>query len=155
MGGRPIAARGAAQAEVDPSRVKRLERPELLGDHERSMVREHDCRPPRRGSSMFPPRRARSRPTSPHSRCPAYCVMLGEPKAVKPSCLGVPCEVDRIAERVRRRPALDDRREVEDRKRYSQERSLISPRRSSPFGGRSHGHTVSVRRSRRQVRRPR
>ena len=34
-----VAARGAAQPEVDPPRVKRFERAELLGDHERRVVR--------------------------------------------------------------------------------------------------------------------
>ena len=32
----------SSEAEVDPARVHGLESPELLGDHERRVVREHD-----------------------------------------------------------------------------------------------------------------
>ena len=39
---RPVAAWGAAKPQIDPTRVERLERPELLGDHERGVVRQHD-----------------------------------------------------------------------------------------------------------------
>jgi hypothetical protein len=51
------AARGAADAEVDPARVRRLQQRELLGDDERSVVGQHHAaradpdppwRPPRR-----------------------------------------------------------------------------------------------------------
>ena len=37
-----VGARRAAEPEVDAARVERLQRPELLGDHERRVVREHD-----------------------------------------------------------------------------------------------------------------
>ena len=40
--GELVGARRPAEAEIDPSRMECLERPELLGDHERRMVREHD-----------------------------------------------------------------------------------------------------------------
>ena len=36
-----IAARRAAKAEIDASRVERIERTELLGNHQRRMVRQH------------------------------------------------------------------------------------------------------------------
>ena len=36
----------AAQAEVDAAWVQRLERTELLGDHQRRVVRQHDPRSP-------------------------------------------------------------------------------------------------------------
>ena len=38
-----VGARRAAEAEVDAAGVERLERAELLGDHERRVVRQHDA----------------------------------------------------------------------------------------------------------------
>ena len=37
-----VGAGSAADTEIDPAGKKRLERPELLGDHERRVVRKHD-----------------------------------------------------------------------------------------------------------------
>ena len=36
-----VGAGGPADPEIDPARVQRLEHPELLGDHERRVVRQH------------------------------------------------------------------------------------------------------------------
>jgi hypothetical protein len=41
-GGQLVGAGRASDAEVDAPRVQRFEHAELLGDHERGMVREHD-----------------------------------------------------------------------------------------------------------------
>ena len=38
-----VGARRPAQAEVDAARIQRLERPELLGDHHRRVVGQHDA----------------------------------------------------------------------------------------------------------------
>ena len=68
-----VGSRRAAETEVDPAGVERLERPELLRDHERRVVREHD--PARADADR---RRARRRddprrPRSLRSRSPACC----------------------------------------------------------------------------------
>lgn len=49
--GRPRTARGAAEAEVDPSRVERGQRAELLGHHDRSVVGQQD---PARADAQVP-----------------------------------------------------------------------------------------------------
>jgi hypothetical protein len=96
--------------------MQRLERPELLGDHERRVVREHD---PSRPDTD---RRGRIREVCDHDRrrCagdPVQVVVLGDPVPLVAESLGVAHEVDRVAKRLRRSPALDDRCEVEDRER--------------------------------------
>ena len=79
---RQIGAGSAAEPEVDPARVECLERPELLGDHERRVVREHD---PARADAD----RARARrDVGDHdrrrgARDPERVVMLGEPEALE------------------------------------------------------------------------
>jgi hypothetical protein len=94
--------------------MQRLERPELLGDHERRVVRQHDP------SRPDPDRLGRVREVRDHDRrrragYPAQVVMLRDPVALVAESLGVPHEVDRVTKRLRRRPAHDDRCEVEDR----------------------------------------
>ncbi len=42
-GGHRVGARRAADAQVDPARVQRLQHRELLGDHQRRVVRQHDA----------------------------------------------------------------------------------------------------------------
>ena len=115
--GRQLVGAGrAAEAEVDPAGVQRLERPELLGDHERRMVREHD--PARADADRLRPagdmgdddggRRARDADR---------VVMLGQPEAPVPPTLGVLREVERVRECSSRRRSVDDRRQVENRDR--------------------------------------
>ena len=102
--GRPVGSGSAAQAEVDPARVERLERPELLGDHQRRVVR-----------SMIPPaptrivasrrRCARSPRRSPRWRSPGMLCARPPSSACSPP-LDVPGQVERVAKRVGRgRPA--------------------------------------------------
>src|SRR4029078_1279607 len=40
--GQLIASRSATKPEVDPAGIKRVQRAKLLGDNERSVVRQHD-----------------------------------------------------------------------------------------------------------------
>ena len=55
-----VGAGGASQSQVDPSRVKRFQQPERLGDLQRSVVRQHHAAGshPQRGMSGW--QRARS-----------------------------------------------------------------------------------------------
>ena len=114
MDRQPVGARRAAEPEVDASRVQRLERAELLGDHDRRVVREHDP------AGADPDRLRAARDVGDHdggrgARDPDGVVVLGEPEAVVAPALGVLGQVERVPERVARRRALDDRRQVENR----------------------------------------
>ena len=97
--------------------MQRGERPELLGDHERRVVREHD--PARADADRA--RAAgdvRDHDRGGGARDAGRVVMLREPEAVVAPALRVLREVERVAQRARDRLALDDRREIEDRERW-------------------------------------
>ena len=104
-----ITARRAAQAEVDAAGIERGQSAELLGDHERRMVRQHDAAGPdadRRGGACD---------VADHDGCGRGCdarhvVVLGEPEALKAECFGVACQRDRMEERLSRRLAGKHRR---------------------------------------------
>src|SRR5258708_30299906 len=75
-----MAARRATQSEVDPVRVKRCQSAELLGDHDRWMIRQHNASGPDADDRRFA-----GDVTNEHRRggaCGApYAMMLGEPEA--------------------------------------------------------------------------
>ena len=107
-----IGARRAAEPEVDPAGEQRFERPELLGDDERRMIRQHhaagadaDRRRPRGDVADDDGRRGAG-----DSR---HVVVLGEPIAREAPSLGVAREIERVAKGIGGRCAGDDRREVE------------------------------------------
>ena len=92
-----IGARRATESQIDPSREQRLESPELLGDHERRMVREHDAAgadPDARGAGCDMCDHHGGRRTGD----PDHVVVLGEPVAVIAEPLGVPGQIERVAE---------------------------------------------------------
>ncbi len=109
-----VGAGRAAEAEVDASRVKRLERAELFGDDQRRMIGQHDA-----AGAHANPRRAAGHVTDHHggggTGDARHVVMLGEPEAVIPEPFGVSREVERVAERCGGVAAEDDRGEIEDR----------------------------------------
>ena len=80
-----VGAGRAAEAEVDAAGVERLERAELLGDHERRVVRQHDAAradADRRRAAGDVPDHDRRR----GARDAGHVVVLGEPEApVSPS----------------------------------------------------------------------
>ena len=93
-----VGARRAAEAEVDPPGVQRRERPELLRDHERRMVREHD--PARADADRARPAGdVRDHDRGRGARDAGRVVMLREPEALVAPALGVLCEVERVAQR--------------------------------------------------------
>jgi len=109
-----IGAGRAAEAQIDPAGVKRGERAELLRDHERRVIRQHDAA--RADANRF---RA-ARHVADHDRGrragnARHVVMLRQPEALVVPLFRMLGEVERIPERVRRRGARGDRREVEDR----------------------------------------
>jgi len=91
---RPLVGSGrAAEAEVDPSRMQRRERSELLGNHERRVVRKHDpaCPDPdrlrARGDVRYHDRSRRARDAG-------RVVMLREPEAAVAPAFRVAGEVE-------------------------------------------------------------
>ena len=115
-GGELIGARRAAEPEVDAPRVERLERAELLGDHERRVVRQHDpagADPDGRGGAGD----VREHHRRGGARHTGQVVVLRDPEAPIAPALGVLREIDRVLQRLGGRAAFDDRREIEDRER--------------------------------------
>ena len=96
--------------------MQRRERPELLGDHERRMVRQHD--PAGADANRLRARRdVRDHDRRRGARDARGVVMLGEPEAPVAPALRVLREIERVAKRARDRPAFDDRREIQDGER--------------------------------------
>ncbi len=89
-----IGSRRAAKSEVNPAGEQRLQRAELLGDHERRVIREHDA-------ASADANRCRSRRDVGdddgccRARDPGHVVMLGEPVAVDAETLGMAGVVER------------------------------------------------------------
>ena len=109
-----VRSRRAAQPQIDPARKQRVERAELLGDHQRRVIGEHDAPGPdpdaagRRGD-VPDHHRGRGAGDARHA------VMLGHPVAGESQCLGMAGEIGRIGERLADGTAFDDGDEIEER----------------------------------------
>ncbi|WP_431226190.1 hypothetical protein [Burkholderia contaminans] len=92
-----VGAGRAAEAEVDAPRIQRRERAELLGDHQRRVVRQHDAARPDpdrpRGARDMADHDGRGR-----ARDAGHVVMLGEPVALVTPAFRMLREIDGIAE---------------------------------------------------------
>lgn len=107
-----IRARRTTEPEIDATREKRFECAELLGDEQWRVIRQHDA-----ASANANGRRATGNMCN-HDRCGSTgntrdTVMLGDPDAMVAEPFGVARQIERIMKRLRRRPSLHDRREVE------------------------------------------
>ena len=103
-----------ADPEVDPPRVQRRDRAELLGH----LQRRRDRQLHRAGADSDPRRRAASSATSTgvdDEATPRREVVLGHPESLVAGALRDLGEVDRVAQRIGRGAACRDRGEVEDR----------------------------------------
>ena len=114
-GGRPRPWR-TAEAKVDPAGIERFERPELLGDHQWRVVRQHDAAGADAdgggsGGHVADDDRGGG------ARDPGHAVVLGEPEAAIAQALRVLREIEGAAERQRGVATFDDRREIEDGQR--------------------------------------
>jgi hypothetical protein len=94
-----IRSRGSSQAEIDAPRVQRLERAELLRDHQWRMVRQHDPPGPhpdgrRAARDMADQHGGRRAGDSGHA------VVFREPKASVSPTFGVSRQVERVSERL-------------------------------------------------------
>ena len=107
-----VGARRASQAEIDAARIERLERAELLGDHERRVIRQHDAagadadRARAAGDVADHDRRRGARDAD-------HVVVLGEPEPRVAPTLGVLRELERA--RAAPRPAWRPRARTQDR----------------------------------------
>jgi len=123
--GELVGAGCAAEAEIDSTRVERLERAELLCDHEWRVVRQHDpaCSDAnRRGSRCEMTHDDGCRCT----RDPRHVVVLGDPVAPVPEPFCVTREVEARAKGIPRRRAKRDRRQVEHGKRGRRAHCLLT-----------------------------
>jgi hypothetical protein len=106
-----VGARRAAEAEVDAARVQGGEGAELLRDHQRRVVRQHDAAGAdadgARARRDVGQRDGRWR----RWRC-RHVVVLGHPVALVAQRLGVPREVERVAQRLPGVAAFGDGGEV-------------------------------------------
>ena len=106
-----IGSRCAPEAEVDATGIERLERSELLGDHERRVVGKHDA--------------PRTHPYGPRLRCDMgyedagrrgadarHVVVLGVPDSLVAELLGALRDGYTRTERIARRLARTDDREI-------------------------------------------
>ena len=108
-----VGARRAAEAEIDAAGIERLQGAELLGDDQRRVVGQHDAAGAdadgrRAGGDMADHHRGRGAGDAGH------VVVLGQPVAAVAQALGMPGEVEGVAQGLAGVAALDDRREVED-----------------------------------------
>jgi hypothetical protein len=112
-----VGARRAADAQVDPARVQRLQRAELLGHHQRRVVGQHHAAradPDRRGR--------RGQVGDQHGRGRAgdgrHVVMLGHPEPPVSEFLGTFSQLSSVAQRIARRRPGGDGGQVQNGKGY-------------------------------------
>jgi hypothetical protein len=109
LGSSLVGTRSAAEPEIDSPGKQALERPELLGDHQRRVIRQHDpagadaygLGP---GGDVADHHRRRRAGNARHA------VMLGQPVAPVAPFLRVLGQIERIAQRLRRVAANRHRR---------------------------------------------
>ena len=111
-----IGARSAAESQVDAPGKERGERAELLRDHQRRMVRQHD--PARADADR---RRGGGHVPDDHrgggARDARHVVMLGQPEPPVAPALRVPRQVRGVAQRHGGVAAFRDGGEIEERER--------------------------------------
>ncbi len=100
-----VRSRRPAEPEVDPAGEQRVERAELLGDHQGRMVGQHDpaCADPdmvRRVPDVRDHHRGGG------AGDPGHAVMLGHPVAGKAQAFGMAREIGCVGEAPARAPAL-------------------------------------------------
>ena len=144
VGGALVSAGCPPDPEVDPARMERFERPELFGDDEGRVVRQHDTAGAdtnslRPGGDMIDDNRCGS------ARDSRHIVVFGEPVALEAPYFGMLREIQRVAKSQRRVAAFNDWREIENGQRHhrvelpSQRRLVLafSPERGDKVAGRA------------------
>ena len=141
-----VRARRAAEAEIDPVGMQRLEHPEALGDRQRRVVGQHHAA--RADADALGARRdVRDQRLGRRRRDGRDVVVLGHPEAAEAELVGAAREVGGSRQRVGGALAGADRREIEDRKRSAhsvQGRGRDRPARRAPRKLRSSSLPSSV-----------
>lgn len=111
-----VCSRRASEAKIDAARVERLQRAELFGNHQRSVVRQHDA-----ASADANLARA-TRNVANHHRGgrasdPGHAVVLRYPIAAVAPALHVLRQVQRIAQRLRGSRSRRNGRQIKHRER--------------------------------------
>jgi hypothetical protein len=103
--GQLVAARGAADPEINAPGIERLQHAELLGDLERAVMAQHD---PARADPQMPGlgRHQRHHDLGRAPGEPGRSVVLGQPVAAKAEAIGMAGQLDGFKERVARGHAL-------------------------------------------------
>ena len=128
-----VRARGTPQTQVDPARVQRGQRAELLGDHERRVVGQHHA-------TGADPNLLRATRNVTHQDCgcrtrhPVHVVMFRDPIAVISPALGVTRQIERVTQRLRGIAAFDDGAEIENGKWLHGSHHAHAVRRRCPHG---------------------
>ena len=110
---RLVGTRRSAQPEVDATRKQRLQRAELLGNHQRGMVGQHDAAGPdadargAAGHMRHDNRRGRTGNAG-------HAVVLGQPVTLEAPAFGVLRQVQGVAQGLRGVAALHDGGEVQN-----------------------------------------
>ena len=111
-----VGARRAADAEIDPPGMERLEHRELLGDRERGVVRQHDAARPDPdafgGAGDVGDQDGRRRAGDGR-----HVVVFGDPETHEPEPLGGLRQPRRVGQRLGRGAALADHGQIEHRQR--------------------------------------
>ena len=110
-----VAARGAADAEIDAAGIERIEHAELLGDFERAVMRQHHAA----AADPHPLGDAAEPRDEDFRRGPGEAfrgMMLGDPIAVIAEPVAKLRQLDRLGDRLGGRAAAADRRLIEDGK---------------------------------------
>jgi hypothetical protein len=110
----PVRTGRAPEAEIDTTGEQRFERAELLGDHHRRVIGQHD---PARADAD---RRSRLSDMRKHdrrrrARNPRHPVMFGNPVAFIAQRLGVPRQIGGVRQRLRDGDGVSDGHKVEER----------------------------------------
>src|SRR5438552_18850483 len=113
MRGLAFRTRRPPETQIDPTRVKRAERPELLGDDERSVVRQHDAA---RAHSYDGGARSDVGDGDGRRRAgdARHVVVLGQPEASVPPPLDMTRQIEGVAQGLASVASLDDGREIEN-----------------------------------------
>lgn len=110
-----IGAGSASEAEIDAPGIQASQRAELLGNLQRSMVRQHDA-----ARTDADVRRTTGHMADQHRCCSAgdsrHVVMFGEPVAAVAESFGIACKIQRIGESLRSVAAFGDGRKIENGK---------------------------------------
>ena len=138
--GQSVGAGRASQPEVDAAGKQRFQRAELLGDHQRRVIRQHDAAradadPPGCGRHLADHHRGGG------ARDARHVVVLRQPVALEAERVGVARERQRAAQRLAHVAAGRHMGKIEDRQLHRRPRRSRSP---NPASGKSQRRPSAI-----------